>query len=433
MAPLPGRGVAIFARLYKDLLRTSPDEGEVLKTLLRLAPAMARWCGGPFNGGNCRHCTNVSFGDEPVYDSNPNSYNQTPDFSNPPSQTQTSSLDQWHCFHCKDPLEKGERCKRCSCKWCGSGLSEGFCFICASSNGNSSNNDLNPKSFNDPPNDFTQYKTYLCELCGNDSHFGYDCPLRFPACLIEQETVYQSKLWRECEDMIDKLKGKFNGMSIKINKKKELQRLEQVANLSTYPSQRFKSFCYDDEDDYDYEGRNEELSTISEKELDEFIKSSVEDLVPIPSESEDAFESDSDCNLSSCDDFSPINAYEKKSSTLLVTPLSDFNEDECFTPSDDVELLLYHDLSISVVSILEGFTDEPPLEGNDDLFYEWKKILYEAPNEDLKSMVKDCPDFEGSRARCFVHRSLDLQSFTCFSMEAISRDLMITFIIISLT
>ncbi|GKA66314.1 hypothetical protein Tco_0766122 [Tanacetum coccineum] len=38
------------------------------------------WCGGPFNGGNCRHCTNVSFGDEPVYDSNPNS---TPDFSNP--------------------------------------------------------------------------------------------------------------------------------------------------------------------------------------------------------------------------------------------------------------------------------------------------------------------------------------------------------------
>nr|GEW92170.1 hypothetical protein [Tanacetum cinerariifolium] len=42
------------------------------------------WCGGPFNGGNCRHCTHVSFGDEPVYDSNPNSYNQTPDFSNPP-------------------------------------------------------------------------------------------------------------------------------------------------------------------------------------------------------------------------------------------------------------------------------------------------------------------------------------------------------------
>ncbi|GKA01186.1 hypothetical protein Tco_0673851 [Tanacetum coccineum] len=29
---------------------------------------------------------------------------------------------------------------------------------------------------------------------------------------------------------------------------------------------------------------------------------------------------------------------------------------------------------------------------------------------DLKIMVKDCPDFEDSRARGFVHRPLDLQS-----------------------
>nr|GFC34025.1 hypothetical protein [Tanacetum cinerariifolium] len=58
-------------------------------------------------------------------------------------------------------------------------------------------------------------------------------------------------------------------------------------------------------------------------------------------------------------------------STFLVTPLSDSNEDEYFTPSDDVELLLHHDPSIpkmSVASILEGFTDELPLEENDDLF-----------------------------------------------------------------
>ncbi|GKF96040.1 hypothetical protein Tco_0288775 [Tanacetum coccineum] len=136
--------------------------------------------------------------------------------------------------------------------------------------------------------------------------------------------------------MIGELKGKFNGMSIKINKKKELQHLEQVANLSTYPSQHFKSFCYDDDDDYDYEEStiplneivsqippsiaitpvlstlepedslimgNKELSTILEKESDEFIKSSVEDLVPIPSESEDILESDSDCDLPSCDNF----------------------------------------------------------------------------------------------------------------------------------
>ncbi|GKA05273.1 hypothetical protein Tco_0684393 [Tanacetum coccineum] len=235
------------------------------------------WCGGPFNGGNCRHCTNVSFGDEYVRNPEPISNDETPDFSYPPSQTQTYLLDQWHCFHCKDPLEKGECCKRCSCKWCGSGLSEGFCFICASSNGNSSNNDLNP-------NNAIEIKDYRNEKID----------IRFR---------------RECEDMIDELKSKFNGMSIEINKKKELQRLEQVANLSTYPSQRFNSFCYDEDDDYDYEEisiplrdiisklppsiaitpvlptiedpedslimGNEELSTILENKLNEFIKSSV--------------------------------------------------------------------------------------------------------------------------------------------------------------
>ncbi|GJZ03365.1 hypothetical protein Tco_0536640, partial [Tanacetum coccineum] len=81
-------------------------------------------------------------------------------------------------------------------------------------------------------------------------------------------------------------------------------------------------------------------------------------------------------------------------STFLVTPLSNSNKDECFTPSDDVELLLHHDPSISVVSILEGFTNESPLKENDDLFdleskeNDWKKILYDAPFDDLISEDK---------------------------------------------
>nr|GFA82398.1 hypothetical protein [Tanacetum cinerariifolium] len=193
---------------------------------------------------------------------------------------------------------------------------------------------------------------------------------------------------------------------------------------------------------------NEELSTIPEMESNKFIKSSVEDLVPIPSESEDTSGSDSEYDLSSCDDFSPIDVLQGKSMTfsnpffdsndnftssydeslsdedvlkdnvkiysnplfefddeyisgdvnplfeevledienkdsydsdldgpnLLVTPLFDAHEDECFNPGDDVdeiELLLHHDPSTpktSVASILEGFTNEPPLEENNDLF-----------------------------------------------------------------
>nr|GEW19749.1 hypothetical protein [Tanacetum cinerariifolium] len=206
---------------------------------------------------------------------------------------------------------------------------------------------------------------------------------------------------------------------------------------------------------------NEELSTIPEKESDEFIKSSVGDLVQIPSESKDTSESDSECILPSCDDFSPINVFEEKpvtfsnplfdsnndftssddeslsdedvpennvkiysnphfefndqyissdvnplfdevledieykdsydsnlnESTFLVTPLSDSNEDEYFTLGNDVELLCHRYPSTSVMSVV--FILEVPLEENADLFdletkkNDWKKILYDAPIDDL--------------------------------------------------
>ncbi|GJV18021.1 hypothetical protein Tco_1363344 [Tanacetum coccineum] len=98
---------------------------------------------------------------------------------------------------------------------------------------------------------------------------------------------------RECEIMIDELTGKFNGMSIEINKKKELRQLEQAANLSTYttePSRRFNSF-YDD-DGFTKGGSPRTLhhdgmrilALVSGKGIEEFLTSSVEELVPIPSD-----------------------------------------------------------------------------------------------------------------------------------------------------
>nr|GEY53746.1 reverse transcriptase domain-containing protein [Tanacetum cinerariifolium] len=190
---------------------------------------------------------------------------------------------------------------------------------------------------------------------------------------------------------------------------------EQAANLSiniTEPSRRLNSFCYDDDDDYDYKEStiplneinsqippsnviitsppvlptedpkdslimgNEELNTIPKMESNEFIN----DVNPLFDEvlenikSKDSYDSNLD------------------ESNLLVTPLFDANEDECFDSRGDVDKindfddgyydskgdilylksllnddLVHHDPSIPVMSItfiLKGFIDEPPLEEN---------------------------------------------------------------------
>nr|GFB41625.1 hypothetical protein [Tanacetum cinerariifolium] len=96
-------------------------------------------------------------------------------------------------------------------------------------------------------------------------------------------------------------------------KKEKLLQQEQCAYLSTHPSKRLTSFGYDD-DDEDYTSEitpdepvlsieepnnslsmgDEHLDTISATESDEFKKSGVEDLIPIPSESEEFSSTDDD-------------------------------------------------------------------------------------------------------------------------------------------
>ncbi|GJT49596.1 hypothetical protein Tco_0975753 [Tanacetum coccineum] len=302
----------------------------------------------------------------------------------------------------------------------------------------------------------------------NSNYSGFDQPPQYS--INHQEDLNQQRI-SDVHDGWDKLEESYNEIFNMVRSFCEMviQR-KQAANISTHtpePSRHFNFTCDDDDDDEEYSIPlkdmpqispsialapvssimepddsliigNVELSTIPEKESDEFIKYNVEDIIPIPRESEDTSGSDSESVLPSSDDFSPIfeekfvtfsnplfnsndftssdneslsnkdilkdikinsnplfefddeyissdvnplfdevledieceDSYDSNldESTFLVTPLSGSNEDELFTPSDDVELLLHHDPFIRVAFILEGFIDEQPLEENDDLF-----------------------------------------------------------------
>nr|GEY76781.1 hypothetical protein [Tanacetum cinerariifolium]GEY77605.1 hypothetical protein [Tanacetum cinerariifolium] len=114
----------------------------------------------------------------------------------------------------------------------------------------------------------------------------------------------------------------------------ELLAEEQEANTNTQPFQ-YSVDCptiyYNDDDDEDYtiaitpkdpdnslSMRDEHLDTISATKSDEFIKSSVENLVPNPSESEGEHE----CDVLACDDFTTF-------SNIL------FDADDDFSSSND--------------------------------------------------------------------------------------------------
>nr|GEZ87359.1 hypothetical protein [Tanacetum cinerariifolium] len=213
--------------------------------------------------------------------------------------------------------------------------------------------DDSSKVFNPPPQPFV----YPCEYCGNDAYYGHYCtpqapfiypepcynqdfnfpqdfqtvPQQYPCCddcgsLVIHQPPQEISI-QEIEDLkqqyfdemkrlinseyrdeikIAELKENFNGMSIEIRKKEKLLQEEKWAYLSTHPSKRLTSFCFDDDDDEDYTSTitpdepvlsieepdnslsmgDEHLDTIPATESDEFIKSRVENLIPILSKSE---------------------------------------------------------------------------------------------------------------------------------------------------
>ncbi|GJS57749.1 hypothetical protein Tco_0652533 [Tanacetum coccineum] len=66
------------------------------------------YCGGPFNGGNCPSCSSVGSGNEFVYDPNPYSFNETPNFFNQPPQYQ---YETYSCEFCRGNSHPGYDCQ----------------------------------------------------------------------------------------------------------------------------------------------------------------------------------------------------------------------------------------------------------------------------------------------------------------------------------
>ncbi|GKC13558.1 hypothetical protein Tco_1010340 [Tanacetum coccineum] len=438
------------------------------------------WCGGPFNSVNCRHCTNVSFGDELVYDSNPNSYNQTPNFSNPlphhnyetDSRSDTGATFQGEFAKLQQNFERFMA--QLSCSYCGGPFNGGNCPSCSIVGaGNEFVHDPNPFPYDNTPDFYDQppqhhVETYSCQLCGiltmvmivhhgsrlsmsrnqatvktlviiiihrihrfDPNYSGFNRPSQYPIdqsppqemSLQDMELQKQQYLEemqsisnhiqikdyrneridihyrRACEIQIDELKANFNKMSIEINKKKELRQREQrTIPLNEIISQIPASFAITPvlptmEPEDSHTMGDENLSTIPEKKSDEFIKFSVEEIIPIRSESEDTFDDDSECDLPSCDDFSSIDV-PRDNSVTFSNPLFDSNDD--FTSSDDE--------SLSDEDVLEDIEnkdsyvsnhDEPaslvtPLSyANEDEYFDPRSLKDEPDNDDLNIMVPD--------------------------------------------
>nr|GEX73194.1 hypothetical protein [Tanacetum cinerariifolium] len=126
--------------------------------------------------------------------------------------------------------------------------------------------------------------------------------------------------------------------------------------------------------------KNKDLNIILEKESDEFIKSGIEDLVPIPCEFEDTSGSKSVCILPLCDDFFPIHVPEEKAVTFS-NPV--FNSNDDFISSDD-ESLSDEDVPEDNVKIYSN----PLFEFNDEYISSDVNPLFDETDDILVRLFK---------------------------------------------
>ncbi|GJW04446.1 reverse transcriptase domain-containing protein [Tanacetum coccineum] len=163
--------------------------------------------------------------------------------------------------------------------------------------------------------------------------------------------------------------------------------------------------------------RDEHLNTTPETESDELIKSSVENLVPIPSESEDFPDIESECDVPVCDNFTTFSnplfdadddfsssdnesySDEDVPKKIYSNPL--FNEEIIFTKIDSHHFNVESDLIESLLNRDILIVSSPKF---DSLLEEFSGEL---AHIDLISPEIDEADFDPEEEICFVKKLID--------------------------
>nr|GEU33044.1 hypothetical protein [Tanacetum cinerariifolium] len=371
------------------------------------------------------------------------------------------------CCECKGPLNGG------FCSFFNSRAGNSFAY---DPNPNSFDNSQNLSDYPPQPH----YQTYSCELSGNYVHYGYDCPPQV-LFVYNQDPCFNKNFDNnfpqtspslpqqylccencggphetfQCQPMNQNLYNSNSSGFDQIQPRKDIHELlrklledlqiisEELAEYINSLSWNYLTF-YDDDDEYSIQYReylenssnaiipdlpteepdnslsmgDEHLSTILETESDEVIKSSVENLVLIPSEFEGI--SDDTCDVPLCDNSPPLDVLNDHFEIF-----SDFNNDCTLRNDDSFEDIDYVKASppdSELVSLEEGeltsvvmedILGEPHVHVPDVLPTHPTLMLdsnFIPFDDSLGSDLKDCPDFEDYHARGFVHRPLKLQS-----------------------
>nr|GEX88068.1 hypothetical protein [Tanacetum cinerariifolium] len=376
-------------------------------------------------------------------------------------------INHHFCYGCGDPLED-IFCHQCTCELCGNGAHYGyncppkvpiipdpepfnnqtvkelpptvpsFDSTCYSEDGNSFTYDFTSNLVHDSPNIFDpppQLPFYSCEFCGNNARLLMKLTNQYPVnhpIFNAQNDLFdsQNKLMEQLTSMCDMV-GQF------IQKKEEEKQIEeeQAANARYWKI----PVCYDDDDD-DYtftiipnEPNNslnmgdEHPDTVLATKSHEFIKSSVENLVPNPSESEGEYE----CDVLACEIDSLFDEFAGEL-TLLKSISLGINATDCDPEEENhfIKRLLYDNSSprppeefISENSdvVFESFSPSHiPVEDSDSLMEEID--LYFTLDDPMPSGIEE-DDYDSERDILILEELLSNDSLLFSENESFHFDI----------